>query len=220
MVGLKIRKIRKQEQMTIAKLAKLTGVSESYISQLEREILDPSVSLLRKIANVLHVPVTSFFDEEVESKLKELNVLKHEYISQLEREIVDPSISLLRKIADVLQVPVTSFFDEEAEKPILTKVKNRRVFSKPGIQLSWISPKEEKIEMIEFSIESNCTCIPEFFDKDVCILLTQGSVNIQMDDNEIILNEQDSIFIVKNIPYSIHAISNSFGLISAVKGNQ
>ena len=64
MLGDKIRKIRKSENLTVSVLAEKAGVSESYISQLERGLVDPSVSLLRKLAFCLNVSVASFFDED------------------------------------------------------------------------------------------------------------------------------------------------------------
>ena len=64
MLGDKIRKIRKSEGLTMAALSEKVGVSESYISQLERGLTDPSVSLLRRLASALQVSVSAFFDEE------------------------------------------------------------------------------------------------------------------------------------------------------------
>lgn len=69
MLGNNIRKKRKSENMTISVLAKKVGVSDSYISQLERGLIDPSVSVLRKIASAMSVPVSSFFDEDYEEPL-------------------------------------------------------------------------------------------------------------------------------------------------------
>ncbi|MBE6970224.1 MAG: helix-turn-helix transcriptional regulator [Ruminococcaceae bacterium] len=64
MLGDKIREIRKSESLTVTALAERVGVSESYISQLERGLADPSVSLLRRLAFTLQVSVSAFFDEE------------------------------------------------------------------------------------------------------------------------------------------------------------
>lgn len=66
MIGKKIRELRKHHHLSINELAVKVGVSDSYISQLERNIVDPSVSVLRKIAGVFRVPIASFFDEEYE----------------------------------------------------------------------------------------------------------------------------------------------------------
>lgn len=66
MVGDKIREIRTHQELSLAELASRVGVSRSYISQLERNAADPSVSILRKIAGALHVSAAVFFDEVFE----------------------------------------------------------------------------------------------------------------------------------------------------------
>lgn len=66
MVGDKIRQIRTQQNISLSELAARIGVSKSYISQLERNAADPSVSVLRKIAAALHVSAAFFFDESFE----------------------------------------------------------------------------------------------------------------------------------------------------------
>lgn len=60
---LKIRKYRKQQEMTIKELAAKSGMSISYISQVERGEIDPSLSSLRKIANVFQVPLYMLLDD-------------------------------------------------------------------------------------------------------------------------------------------------------------
>lgn len=69
MLGDNIRKKRKSKKLTISVLAKKIGVSNSYISQLERGLIDPSVSVLRKIAFAMDVPISSLFDEDYEDPL-------------------------------------------------------------------------------------------------------------------------------------------------------
>jgi len=64
MLSDKIREIRKTENLTAAALAEKVGVSEGYISQLERGLADPSVSLLRRLAAALQVSVSAFFEDE------------------------------------------------------------------------------------------------------------------------------------------------------------
>lgn len=63
MLGTKIREIRKQKGMTVNELAEKTQFTASYISQLERNIVDPSISSLRKISIILEVPIYTFLEE-------------------------------------------------------------------------------------------------------------------------------------------------------------
>lgn len=60
---LKIRNLRKQRKLTIKELAEMSGMSISYISQIERGEIDPSLSSLRKIAAVFHLPLYMLLDD-------------------------------------------------------------------------------------------------------------------------------------------------------------
>jgi transcriptional regulator with XRE-family HTH domain len=64
MIGDKIREIRKHKGLTLNELAISTGFTASYISQLERNVIDPSISALRKIASALEVPIYRFIDDD------------------------------------------------------------------------------------------------------------------------------------------------------------
>ena len=60
---LKIREYRKQKAMTLRELASLCGMSISYLSQIERGEIDPSLSSLRKIAAVFQLPLYMLLDD-------------------------------------------------------------------------------------------------------------------------------------------------------------
>ncbi|HKL10861.1 MAG TPA: XRE family transcriptional regulator [Clostridia bacterium] len=64
MIGAKIRKLRQEKGMTLSELAKQVNFTASYISQIERSIIEPSLSSLRKIALALDTPIYSFLSEE------------------------------------------------------------------------------------------------------------------------------------------------------------
>ena len=60
-LGRGIRECRSAKEMTLKKLAELTELSVSYLSQLERDSISPSLRSLAKIAQALNVPIVSFF---------------------------------------------------------------------------------------------------------------------------------------------------------------
>lgn len=64
LIGTKIRELRTEKNMTLSQLAKMTDFTASYISQLERNIIQPSLSSLRKISAALGVPIYSFLTFE------------------------------------------------------------------------------------------------------------------------------------------------------------
>ncbi len=58
-----IRRMRKSQNLTLTDLAEKMGLSPSFLSQVERGIINPSINSLRRIALALGTPVSHFFDE-------------------------------------------------------------------------------------------------------------------------------------------------------------
>lgn len=69
MLGDQIRSIRKRQEITLKELAEKTSLSIGYISQIERNLTDPSLSTLRKISGVLGVPTYLFLGDEPHGSL-------------------------------------------------------------------------------------------------------------------------------------------------------
>jgi len=63
-LGLRIKKIRKKQGMSQKELSKLIGVTPSNISQIESNLIYPSLPALYKIAENLSVDVSSFFQDK------------------------------------------------------------------------------------------------------------------------------------------------------------
>lgn len=63
MVGSRIRELRSARGLTVAGLAEAADVSTGLISQVERNLADPSLETLRKVASVLDVPLFSLFTD-------------------------------------------------------------------------------------------------------------------------------------------------------------
>jgi transcriptional regulator with XRE-family HTH domain len=61
--GSLIRRIRKAQNLSLVELAKKTGLSLSFLSQIERAKTNPSINALRKISSALECPLTTFFTE-------------------------------------------------------------------------------------------------------------------------------------------------------------
>lgn len=75
-IGQKIRDLRNEKGLTLAALAKKTGVSTSLISQLERGGINPSISLLKSISDALETPLASLLQEEGTHAVKPSPVMK------------------------------------------------------------------------------------------------------------------------------------------------
>jgi transcriptional regulator with XRE-family HTH domain len=62
-LGRKVRDLREAKGLSLRSLASKAGVSESFVSQVERGHANPSVASLRRIAEALDTSVGSLFEE-------------------------------------------------------------------------------------------------------------------------------------------------------------
>lgn len=63
-IGQKIRKLRKEERLTLQDLSDLSGLSKPLLSQIENDQVIPPIATLLKIAKGLKVGIHFFFEEE------------------------------------------------------------------------------------------------------------------------------------------------------------
>ncbi|MGP7815695.1 cupin domain-containing protein [Niallia sp. 01092] len=66
-LGEKIKDIRKQKRLTIADVALKTGLSNGYISNVERNLNSPTIENLRKIVQALSTTLVEFFQDQQEN---------------------------------------------------------------------------------------------------------------------------------------------------------
>lgn len=60
-IGREVRSFRKSQEITVAELSALTGISIGMLSKIENGNTSPSLTTLQTLANALSVPLTSFF---------------------------------------------------------------------------------------------------------------------------------------------------------------
>ncbi len=60
-IGNEVRLFRRQQNMTVAELAKVAGLSTGMLSKIENGVTSPSLGTLQSLSDALQVPVTSFF---------------------------------------------------------------------------------------------------------------------------------------------------------------
>ncbi|MGB3244522.1 MAG: XRE family transcriptional regulator [Sulfitobacter sp.] len=60
-IGRQVRRYRRQQEITVADLAQLTGLSIGMLSKIENGNTSPSLTTLQTLANALSVQITSFF---------------------------------------------------------------------------------------------------------------------------------------------------------------
>lgn len=113
-IGNRIKNLRTSQRITLSDLAKKTGLTTSFLSQLERDLVSPSVSSLEKISSALNTEVAYFFEEAKHKGLvfikkgaggktvdKERNVVSERLASGLLNIKMEPFIFTLRSGAEL-----------------------------------------------------------------------------------------------------------------------
>jgi len=65
LLGEKIRSIRQQKGLNLNEFAEYVGVTSAYISQIERDLIEPSLPVLRDIAKILDIEISLLFTNEL-----------------------------------------------------------------------------------------------------------------------------------------------------------
>ncbi|MEW6624380.1 MAG: helix-turn-helix transcriptional regulator [Bacillota bacterium] len=129
-IGGKVKLLRQEKQWTLNRLAEKTGFSASYLSDIERGRVVPSVEAVKKIAEALEVPTNIIVDKSntVGQKLKSLREeqgltqgqlasmaeVSPGLIGQIESGKVQPSLTTLEKIAQALSISPCYFILNDA----------------------------------------------------------------------------------------------------------
>lgn len=165
MDGYKVRRLRKEQGMTMDELSSKSGFTSSYISQVERNLIEPSLSALSKICKVLQISPYYFIDNQ------ENNVM----ITRKE----DRQKLLIKENNKELQFLV----------PINDEKKSKFKF---GVYESKVSPgmwDSQNIVLI---------------DSDKCVIIKRGTLLVNINDYNELLQEGDSIYICSNTPHRLY----------------
>jgi XRE family transcriptional regulator, master regulator for biofilm formation len=103
MNGTVIREIREDKGISLNKLSKLSGVSKSYISFIERgKQTNPSISVIERIAEALDIDVDVLL-----SRAKEKDTLDEDIVALAKKltsaELSNKNIKMLRELLDLLK---------------------------------------------------------------------------------------------------------------------
>ncbi|MDA3778926.1 MAG: helix-turn-helix transcriptional regulator [Bacteroidales bacterium] len=87
-LGIVIKNIRKQKGQTQAEFASLCGITQTYLSQIESNAKEPTISTLKNICEKLDMPLPILFFQSLTSE--DVNPSKRNAF-----ELVSPSIKSL-----------------------------------------------------------------------------------------------------------------------------
>lgn len=90
-LGMKIKQMRKQKGLTQSSFASLCDITQTYLSQIENNQKEPNMSTLKRISDVLDVPLPILFflsmdEEDVTPEKREAFKLVNPSVNSLVNE--------------------------------------------------------------------------------------------------------------------------------------
>lgn len=165
MDGNKVRKLRKEKGMTIDDLSAKSGFTSSYISQVERNLIEPSLSALTKICKVLEISPYYFIENQ------------------------ENSVIVTRK--------------EDRQKLVISENDKELLFLVP---INDEKKSKFKFSVFETVIGSGKWDSQNFIiiDSDKCVIIKKGTLLVNINECNELLQEGDSIYICSNIPHKLY----------------
>ena len=93
-VGRYIREQRRQAELSLRKLASQAGVSNPYLSQIERGLRQPSARILKDIAKALRISAETLYvragilDEEADATDLEVGILRDPHLTERQKQVL------------------------------------------------------------------------------------------------------------------------------------
>ena len=93
-VGRYIREQRRQAELSLRKLASQAGVSNPYLSQIERGLRQPSARILKDIAKALRISAETLYvragilDEDREPTDLEVGILQDPHLTERQKQVL------------------------------------------------------------------------------------------------------------------------------------
>jgi len=107
-VGFRIQQIRKSQNLTQAKLAEKTDLSENFIGSIERGTRNPSFGVLEKISQALRVEMKDLFDFPEEgyfpSRYEKVATKLEGFIKERSADEVELILDIARRIFEGKQL--------------------------------------------------------------------------------------------------------------------
>jgi len=152
-VGDKIRLIREESGLNLSKCAEQIGISVSYLSEIERGNVNPSVDTLKAIAKILKTPVSNLMgtggtlggklkrsrEEQglTQAQLAKAAGVSPGLIGQIEHGRVQPSLQTIESLAAVLGTSPCYFIVDNAGTEEMLQLMNpevRELLAEPNVQ--------------------------------------------------------------------------------------
>jgi transcriptional regulator with XRE-family HTH domain len=183
-LGERIRSLRIEQELKLIDVSNKTGLSSSFLSQVERSLVSPSIDALKKIGDALSTPLSFFFETKESKDISSVTV----------------------KRGDQNKAETISAIPESLKRNPVVHEDTRKILSpEPGVTFYLLNPDMSgPIEFIYNIYESGASTGEGLYSHEgyECGLILEGELLITMASESYLLKKGDSITFSSAIPHS------------------
>jgi quercetin dioxygenase-like cupin family protein len=185
-LGKKIRQERSSRQMTLERFSEMTGLSKSFLSQVERGITEPSITSLKKIAKQFGFSVVNLFQNgdsvnsgwTYDQPVQKAPDVKTAYVERAAVVRADRRKRLCLPGSSVVYDLMTPDMNRQIEVMYMRVKKGDRSGDEPIVD-----PPGEKVGLV-----------------------LKGSIEFTVGGESYLLKEGDSLYYPAHVPHSWYAV--------------
>lgn len=200
-LGKRIRDTRLEKSLKVNDLAETTGLTASTISQVERGVISPSISTLKKICEALDITISSLFDSPVTADLNGASKMAGS-LSPAATTLTPAGLeSILRAFP-----PVNLY----GQSPVVRKKNRKILLPGEGVRFNLLTPTLSSpigFNYNEYEPGSGTGQGLYSHPGTECGLILSGELVVQIKDEVYVLKEGDSITFNSSDPHSKKNVS-------------
>lgn len=183
-LGKKIRAIRTAKDMKITEMSRLSGLTTSMISQVERGLISPSIETLKKLGNVLDVPLSFLFETD------------------------GGAVSVLPQSAGTPEIRPVNLY---GASPVVHPDERKKLYPGEGIELQLLNPNMNgPIEFIYNTYQPHTGTGGGKYSHpgSECGLILTGELVVEVGEEIYVLHAGDSITFDSTTPHAKRNLSD------------
>ncbi len=189
----KLKQVRLMKKMTLKDLARESGLSYSYISQVERGGARPSLLSLKRLAKALDVSVWRLFKDEDEPEIQAIKAKYRDPLTQNNYQSSDQTDHDGQERKNIRQT-----------KMVKKNMRRSIILPQSNIRYEMITPDLTcKMQILTMEAEPGTDSGDYRFEHvgEECCFLQSGRLEIEVGTEKYILEAGDSLYFSSEIPH-------------------
>jgi len=205
-IGLKLRTLRTQKRLTLARLAAETGLSTALLSKLETDRMIPTLPTLATISRVYGVGMSHFFSEPARHTL---SITRKAHLQSKGRGLESMKVTLLSPVADGVRAANLA-----TDAKNLTPADSGGPVNSEGVQQGRAGQREQReiarqvVQLVEFPAAGAACSMNGFRDASGMIYVLEGKLQLDAGGMQEVLEAGDCAYMESEMTVSWSAVGN------------